>query len=287
MYPGHPDYILCEETQNADANSLADEHPAGPQDIDTALEWTKVSSKAWTLPWSAHIQSMHWKEFHDGALAFLSQKCLALLPAMQKANQGKEISWFGSISGHPKYRPPHGFLLQGHLDFLGFGAAAYKAYPADVKFRLIMKDPRKEPSVLKYAWTLSEDAHNIVITGGPRMLLTETYKRCLASVANSRDSWDMDELASTDNESNDPSKGHVAKHPQNYVHTPTNNSSDIEFVDLPKRLFLPEENPAPNHLEEETNLKCPVKNLRVAVTIVFDQEIDVSNDFDQEVSTVL
>ncbi|WAR53309.1 hypothetical protein PtB15_2B740 [Puccinia triticina] len=97
----------------------------------------------------------------------------------------------------------------------------------------------------------------------------------------------MDELASTDNKSNDPSKGHVAKHPRNYVHTPTNNSSDIEFVDLPKRLFLPEENPAPNHLEEETNLKCPVKNLRVAVTIVFDQEIDVSNDFDQEVSTVL
>ncbi|WAQ82432.1 hypothetical protein PtA15_2A749 [Puccinia triticina] len=262
MFPGHPDYILCEETQQNENNVVDTTFPTRMVPIDiccllflkneqsielvgapeSLIKWTKVSSKAWMLPWLAHIQSMHWKEFHNGALDFLSQKCLALLPAMQKANQGKEISWFGSISGHPKYGPPHGFLLQGHLDFLGFGAAAYEAHPEDVKFQLIMEDPRDDPSEMKYTWTLTEDAHNSVIPGGPpKMLLTQTYQRTLASVANNRDSSDVDELASTDNTSDAShrAEGHIAKHQRKNAHTPIDYGSDIEIVDLPKRLFLP------------------------------------------------
>ncbi|WAR53285.1 hypothetical protein PtB15_2B716 [Puccinia triticina] len=93
-----------------------------------------------------------------------------------------------------------------------------------------------------YTWTLTEDAHNSVIPGGPpKMLLTQTYQRTLASVANNRDSSDVDELASTDNTSDAShrAEGHIAKHQRKNAHTPIDYGSDIEIVDLPKRLFLP------------------------------------------------
>ncbi|WAQ91112.1 hypothetical protein PtA15_13A513 [Puccinia triticina] len=277
MFPGHPDYILCKETQH-DQNDVIDTsfptqmvaidlccllflkeatHVGDP--VPTVIEWTKFPSKAGTLPWLTHIQSMHWKEFRQAALVFLSQNCANLFPAMQKANNAKEIRWFGSISNIPRYQPPHGILLQGHLNFLGFGAAAYAAYPAEVKISLIMNNLCNDPSGnIKYSWTLAEDHIKVLAL----MLLAQSYKRTLASMANSGnvdelesslDSCEMDlaVVAFPGNRfgTSEDLIDERVKHQRNNPITPLYSGSDIEFADLPKKLFSPE---LPDGLEDKT-----------------------------------
>ncbi|KAA1066938.1 hypothetical protein PGT21_012167 [Puccinia graminis f. sp. tritici] len=158
-------YVLCPETQPDEAVTttpppsrmapitiqcllfLENDHNLGP--LEPIVQWTKVTSPSVPTPWKTNLQSMDWKQFQDGALIFLSRSTAYLLPAMQCANIGKTISWFASIGNHPKYRSPHGIRLKGQLDYLAFGAVARAAYPAEVKFRLIMKDPRDDDPDLK------------------------------------------------------------------------------------------------------------------------------------------
>jgi hypothetical protein len=111
-----------------------------------------------------NLQSMNWDEFQHVALIFLSSLTAYLLPAMEYTNLGNTISWFGSISNDPNYGLPHGFRIQGQLDYLAFGAAAHAASPSQVMIKLIMKDPRNDNPELKVRNFLIYSFHYYLIT---------------------------------------------------------------------------------------------------------------------------
>ncbi|KAA1097808.1 hypothetical protein PGT21_020774 [Puccinia graminis f. sp. tritici] len=183
---------------------------------------------------------MDWKQFQDGALIFLSSSTAYLLPAMQYANLGKTISWFASIANHPKYRSPHGIRLQGNLDYLAFGAAASAAYPAAIKFRLIMKDPRDDDPDLKYDWRLTKIRGNgSSAVHQSTEMLSQSTKSSASAITR-----DADEMPSSDSGSDYPlalTDRHVSKHQRyNIKSISPSGSSNVEIVGLPQRLFLPE-----------------------------------------------
>ncbi|KAA1116061.1 hypothetical protein PGTUg99_034065 [Puccinia graminis f. sp. tritici] len=237
-----PGYVLCPETQpdevpvTTSASQIApihvqcllfleNDHGLGP--LEPIVQWTKVTSPTRSTPWNTNLQSMDWKQFQDGALIFLSSSTAYLLPAMQYANIGKSIDWFASIANHPKYPTPDGIRLQGQLDYLAFGAAAHVAYPAEVKIRLIMKDPRRPAASVQAT-----------------ELLSQSSKTDEASIAQTRDA----ELSTTDDGSDDYplalTDRHVSKHQRYNRQTPMplslpSGSENSSVVVLPKRLFLP------------------------------------------------
>ncbi|KAA1067297.1 hypothetical protein PGT21_009046 [Puccinia graminis f. sp. tritici] len=224
------EYILCPETQPDENPVTSQPSRIAPINVQCILflekeddssplkpiaEWTKVTSSPVSSPWKIDLQSMNWKQFQEGALIYLSRSTANLLPAMQEANLGKTIDWFASIAKHPKYQTPNGIRLQGQLDYLAFGAAAHAAYPADIKFQLMMKDPRDDDPHLKYEWRLTKISKG----SAPQAIevtesLTQSQKgnQPIGSESHTREA---DELSSTDDGSNSHmalTDQHVSKH---------------------------------------------------------------------------
>ncbi|KAA1095571.1 hypothetical protein PGT21_000790 [Puccinia graminis f. sp. tritici] len=209
--------------------------------MEPTVQWTKVtsSSSLRAQPWVVNLQSMNWDEFQHGALLFLSSSSAYLLPAMEYANLGNTITWFGSISNDAKYGSPRGFRIQGELDYLAFGAAVHATAPSQVLVKLMMKDPRNDDPELKYEWRLTKlNREGVPIK--PTELLTQSMKSQDSSVGLNHDA---DDLPSSGEGSNgrQPLDGPIPKHQRYNPRTPSlSEDSDLEVVALPQRLFLPD-----------------------------------------------
>ncbi|KAA1091032.1 hypothetical protein PGT21_021428 [Puccinia graminis f. sp. tritici] len=251
IFPRPPGYVLCAETQPNETTEIAtseshtapvivqcqlfleNDHPTEP-----TVEWTKVTSSLRALPWNTNLQSMSWDDFQHGTLSFLSSSTTHLLPAMELANLAKTISWFGSIYNRPKYGTPKGIRLEGNLDYLAFGSAARAAFPCQIRLHLIMKDPRDDHPNVQYESRMThidEEGASIESTE----LLTQK------SAGQSDDAANLSGSEDGTKTQLDIMDRRMSKTQRYNCHTPvtfsgTSANSEIEFVSLPKRLYLPD-----------------------------------------------
>ncbi|KAA1096630.1 hypothetical protein PGT21_023365 [Puccinia graminis f. sp. tritici] len=106
-----------------------------------SLTWEQIGPETLPTPMILDLQSMTWKRFQGLVLAHLCKDSPELHKFLVGRNHAQEIVWLASINGHRFYAVSCKVPIKGSLDFLKFAAAAYKAYPDQVLFKLVMKDP--------------------------------------------------------------------------------------------------------------------------------------------------
>ncbi|KAA1128708.1 hypothetical protein PGTUg99_027294 [Puccinia graminis f. sp. tritici] len=106
-----------------------------------SLTWEQIGPEPLPTPMILDLQSMTWKRFQGLVLAHLCKDSPELHKFLVGRNHAQEIVWLASINGHRFYAVSCKVPIKGSLDFLKFAAAAYKAYPDQVLFKLVMKDP--------------------------------------------------------------------------------------------------------------------------------------------------
>ncbi|EFP83786.2 uncharacterized protein PGTG_09499 [Puccinia graminis f. sp. tritici CRL 75-36-700-3] len=130
--PINLDYILY-------LQRLAIDRPA--MGCPNSLTWEEIGPEPLPTPMILDLQSMTWKRFQALVLAHLCKDSPELHKFLVGRNHAQEIVWLASINGHRFYAVSCEVPIKGSLDFLQFAAAAYKAYPSAVLFKLVMKDP--------------------------------------------------------------------------------------------------------------------------------------------------